>query len=226
MTNGAILHTPIGTGLPGLGLPYLALWLAPPDDDAGDGEGACAFMDAADRPALWLPLPEGCDVLAWPGPAAERTLDHGRLGESVRAAAERHARREFDPDFRLRTLGELWTGPLCLTHDEGLDFVRAATANETPLVQSWAVYLAREHRRVEEGRDALTGEDWASFARLIGESGAGYGAVAGSGDGNDWAGYPVWRSAEAPSFLFAFRWPEGDAIPAPPGAAVRRFSKR
>lgn len=57
------------------------------------------------------------------------------------ALVEKEAQREFGDDVRIERLGDLWYGPLCLTHSEAADLFEAALPKETYRIEDIAARL-------------------------------------------------------------------------------------
>jgi len=68
----------------------------------------------------------------------------------IRAMVERHAQEEFGDEIEFATLGEIWSGPLCLTHSEAADLFEGAITKDRYSISDVATILGMPDSEVRE----------------------------------------------------------------------------
>jgi len=105
-----------------------------------------------------IPIPDDCAVIvcnsgivANKGGDAQSSYNRGpAYCGIVRAMVERHAQEEFGEEIEFASLGEIWSGPLCLTHSEAADLFESAITKEGYSISEVAAYLHLDEAAVHE----------------------------------------------------------------------------
>jgi len=95
------------------------------------------------------PLPEDCAIVVCDsmvkveksGAALQRFNAGPRLCRLACALVEKQAQEEFGDEIELQRLGDLWLGPLCLTHEEGRELCARAVTHERMSLEAVAARL-------------------------------------------------------------------------------------
>jgi N-acetylgalactosamine kinase len=105
-----------------------------------------------------VPMPESCAVVVCnsgeEAQKSDRARDAYNRGPAfcgvIRAMIEKHAQLEFGDEIEFETLGEIWHGPLCLTHAEAAELFEAAFAKDSYSIADVAGTLDLEPSEVCE----------------------------------------------------------------------------
>jgi galactokinase len=124
-----------------------------------------------------VPMPDSCAIVVCHSGVEAQKSDHARDAYNrgpaycgiIRAMIEKHAQSDFGDDIEFETLGEIWHGPLCLTHAEAAGLFEAAIAKDTYSLAEAAAILEMEagdvHARwldgITETPDVLPLRAWA-----------------------------------------------------------------
>ncbi len=85
------------------------------------------------------------------GGAAQSAYNRGpAYCRLIRAMVERHAQQEFGDEIEFASLGEIWSGPLCLTHSEAAELFEGAIAKERYSIAEIANILGIDEPGVRE----------------------------------------------------------------------------
>ncbi|MBI2421865.1 MAG: hypothetical protein HYV27_03465 [Candidatus Hydrogenedentes bacterium] len=172
----------------GVGMPY---WSQSHAACALLSEASCLLRAGGRSDQIdMLPMPEEWTIVAVPVRMTPvRKL--GQLNECARFLVEQQVRAEFDPEFELESMADLWYGALCLRHGEVQEVVRQALAkppffqrllkaldnNALGLQEEGARplehllhYYLNTYRNVELAGDALVAGDHDALRGLYGEN--------------------------------------------------------
>lgn len=105
-----------------------------------------------------VPLPDECaivvcnsGIVANKGGASQASYNRGpALCAMIRAMVERHAQQEFGDEIEIPALGEIWHGPLCLTHNEAAELFEGAFTKPSYSLVDVAAYLESNAKHLRE----------------------------------------------------------------------------
>lgn len=105
-----------------------------------------------------IPIPEDCAIIvcnsgiaANKGSDAQSAYNRGpALCGLIKAMVEHHAQQEFGDEIEFGTLGEIWSGPLCLTHNEAAELFEGAIIQDRYSVGEVAAHLGLDEAAVQE----------------------------------------------------------------------------
>jgi galactokinase len=105
-----------------------------------------------------IPIPDDCaivvcnsGVVANKGGDAQAAYNRGpAYCGLIRAMVEHHAQQEFGDEIEFATLGEIWSGALCLTHSEAADLFEGAITKDRYSISEVATILEMAESEISE----------------------------------------------------------------------------